>query len=284
MKPPIPLAQLQQLFHKLLRAPEGVQSGLDEMVARGELDRADLSFAIRGDDRLDPTERLDIYAGMYFYRLLDVLADEYARTAERIGKVRFHNLVTDYLLAHPPFAPSLREAGAAFPSFLDGHALAASFPAVGDVARIERARLEVFDALDEVVLDRDAFLTRSAAAPETFRLKVAEATRVFEVDPRAFALWREPTSTPPDLPSTATNRAHAFVFRKDLAVFHRPCIEDEAQCLEAIGADPISLPDLAERLLKHDASAEETSERFAALLELWIDNEVLVSPPQPDHA
>ncbi|MDP6981013.1 MAG: DNA-binding domain-containing protein [Myxococcota bacterium] len=283
MKAPLPLAQLQRLFHDLLRAPEGVQSGLDAMVERGELDRADISFAIVGDDRLDATGRLDIYAGMYFYRLLDVLADEHARTAERIGEVNFHNLVTDYLIAHPPSAPSLREAGAAFPSFLDGHALASSFPALGDVARIERARLEVFDALDEDVLDRDAFLAESAAAPETFKLKIAAATRVFQVDPRAFALWREPAAAPPDLPSTNTP-THAFVYRTGHAVFHRPCIEDEARCLEAIGAEPISLPELAERLLKHDASAEETSERFAELLELWLDNAVLVSPPRPGNA
>jgi len=281
VKPPPSLAELQERFHELLRAPEGVGRGLETLVARGEVVAPDLSGWIRGDERLDATARLDIYASMYFYRLRDVLAEEFERTASRVGEAHFHNLITDYLIAHPPGAPSLREAGAALPDFLVEHPLGASFAALSDVARIERARLEVFDGPDEIQLDRESFLAHTTHDPEGFRLRVARATRLLEVDPRSLDWWEDPSAQPGTGPP---RRTHVLVFRKRHAVYHRECVEDEARCLDAVSETPHSLADLAERLLKHDASAEETSERFAALLELWAGDEILVFPPSGTRA
>ncbi len=269
------LAELQQLFHRLLRAPEGVRAGLEALVESGELEHPDLSHVIEGDEKLDANARLDLYASMYFYRLRDVLADEYDRVARCIGEVHFHNLITDYLLEHPPSAPSLREAGAALPGFIETHALAAPHPALADLAHLERARFEVFDARDQEVLDRESFMARSAEDPEGFTLRLAEATRRLKLHPRALALFREPEA---DAPEAADEPVDVFVYRTGHRVFHRPCVEDEARCLEAMAERPLTLSDLAECLLKHDASADEISERFAALLELWAAAEVLVFP------
>lgn len=279
MTGPPALRELQEAFHRLLRAPEGVARGIEQLTREGRLAPDAIPSWIEGSDNLDATARLDIYASMYFYRLRDILAEEFDRTAKRIGEVHFHNLITDYLLAHPPSAWSLREAGAALPGFLANHALAGSHPAIADVAAIERARLEVFDARDEDVLDRERFLAATAADPEGFRLRCAEAIRLFEVDARALGWWSEPESERAPDAAAVPARQHVLVFRKNLAVFHRPCLEDEARCLEAIRSGETGLGDLAEHLLGHDRSAEETGERFAALLELWVDNRLLVAPP-----
>lgn len=273
MKAPPSLTEMQSLFHRLLRAPEGVQAGLDAMVARGELELPSVAGMIRGDDRLDATARLDIYASMYFYRLRDILAEEFEGTAARIGEVHFHNLVTDYLLDHPPAAYSLREAGAALPDFIENHALAQHYPALGDVARIERARIEVFDGPDQDVLDRDRFLAATADDPEGFRLQLAAATRLLEIDARA-AIWLDDPHA--EVSDDRRGTISLLVFRKGHRVYHRECVEDEARGLEAMIDAPLTLPALAECLLEQDASAEEASERFAALLELWTEGEVLV--------
>ena len=107
---------------------------------------------VAGDARLSAVERLDVYATMYFVRIHDVLRDEYARTAAVLGGEAFHDLVTDYLQACPPAHPSLREAGARLPAFLAAHALAADRPWLAELARLERARLEVFDGPDAAPL------------------------------------------------------------------------------------------------------------------------------------
>ena len=101
-----------------------------------------------GDARLSAVDRLDVYASMYFVRIHDVLREELARTAAAVGDEAFHDLVTDYLQACPPSHPSLREAGARLPAFLATHALAVDRPWLAELARLERARLEVFDGPD----------------------------------------------------------------------------------------------------------------------------------------
>ena len=103
---------------------------------------------MRDHGPLDAVQRLDIYANMYFFRLLDVLRDDYPATPALLGDVSFHNLVTDYLLAHPPAHFSIREAGRGLPEVLDGHAVRSLHPCAGDLARFERALNDAFDAAD----------------------------------------------------------------------------------------------------------------------------------------
>ena len=274
--PPFPaLGDLQMLLARLIRAPEGVLPGLESLVENGDLDSTDLSFAVEANERMTPAERLDIYASMYFYRLHDCLADDFPRTRQRIGDAHFNNLITDYLLAHPPSHYSLREAGRALPDYVATHALAETFPALSDVARLEWARLDVFDDRDAEPLDRERFLEASATNPEAFRVRTIPAARILLLDSRARRYWDDPSATEVTV-EDASPESTLLVWRKGFSVLHRVCEEDEDRCLEVLSSSGITLPELAELLLKPDASAERTSERFASLLELWLQNELLV--------
>jgi hypothetical protein len=140
----------QDLLWTLITAPEGVGAALAG--APGEPLARALEQTVRGDDRLSAVERLDIYANMYFYRLLDVLKDDYPAVLAVAGDAAFHNLVTDYLLVHFPSHPSLRFAGEHLPAFVATHALAARYPFLADLACLEWAMVEAFDAADAAIL------------------------------------------------------------------------------------------------------------------------------------
>jgi hypothetical protein len=146
------LREVQELFFGLITAPEGVAKELDEREAgHGEgpaFGRSVVAEVFAGDGRMSAEERLDAYANMYFFRMRDVLAEDFDRTAAALGEARWHNLVTDYLLAHPPTKWSLRWAGEALPGFLRGHATVAERPWLADVAALEWARNEAFQAED----------------------------------------------------------------------------------------------------------------------------------------
>ena len=157
------LREVQSLFLELVTAPEGVAKTLDEREARGERGRADVAGLFAGDERMSAEDRLDVYANMYFFRLRDVLAEDFARTAGALGEARWHNLVTDYLLAHPPTRWSLRWAGEELPGFLRGHAYGAERPWLADVAALEWARNEAFQARDAEPVRAEAL---SAVAAE----------------------------------------------------------------------------------------------------------------------
>src|SRR5450631_2447280 len=96
------LRETQQLFWRLITAPEGVDDGLRRLDMKSD----ELARVVAGDDRLDPVQRLDIYANMYFWRLLEILRGDYSALVASVGDDAFHNLVTDYLLACPSAHPS----------------------------------------------------------------------------------------------------------------------------------------------------------------------------------
>jgi RNA polymerase sigma-70 factor (ECF subfamily) len=89
-------------------------------------------------------ERVEIYTGMYVARIVDALAEDFPKVAAALGPEAFAALAREYLVRHPSSAPSIRQVGAALPDFVGGRE-----PAwLADLARLEWARLDVFNAPD----------------------------------------------------------------------------------------------------------------------------------------
>jgi putative DNA-binding protein len=147
---PFDLQTLQALLHRLIAAPNGVAEGL-----QAEKVQVNLEDVIRGDERLSAVEHLEIYANAYFYRLLDILKEEYPATLAVLGADHFHNLVTGYLLEYPPTEPSVLYAGRYLADFLKGHPLRERWAYIADLVRLERTVLEVFHRADAPALDAE---------------------------------------------------------------------------------------------------------------------------------
>ncbi len=275
MQPFPDLASLQSIFWRLLAAPEGAAQGAAALRREGALESEDLSFLVRPDERLDATGRVDIYADMYFYRLRDCLAEDYPRLATWIGESHFHDLVTDYLLAHPPAHFSLRELGRALPGFAARHALAADFSRLGDLAALEWARVDVFGAADAEPLTRESLIARAGAALEGLALRLVPAARLLRVEAAVPRLWKEldegPTARGTDSGATCAVR----VWRQGHAVFHCSVEDDEAACLAALAGGGAALPALGELLAER--APERAEERLAALLDGWLRDGLLVA-------
>src|SRR5262245_21101067 len=185
------LSGTESLFWDLITAPEGVRPGLEALVRAGKADPSAIEALIAGDDRLPAADRLDIYANMYFFRLLDCLREDFPRLATALGEDRFHNLATDYLLAHPSEHPSLRFLGRRLPEFLAGHALARASGALVDLARLEWTRADLFDAADARPLTREDLARLSQEAAGDLPLRPVPAFRLLRLDHDATGLWRE---------------------------------------------------------------------------------------------
>jgi len=273
MTSPPGLRASQALFWRLLTAPEGVARGREALQREGLLEDGALDFFVRASSRMSPVERLDVYADMYFYRLRDCLAEDYPNLAAWIGPARFHNLVTDYLLAHPSQHPSLRELGRALPGFLEAHPLPAPFARAPGLARLEWARFDVFDEADALPFTREALLEQ-AASPERCRLRLVPALRLLELAPGVLSLWRslEDDEVAAPEPAAAERGQGVCVWRHEFAVFHRSLASDEERCLRALQAGPLSLARLGESVLGSQAAESQpaaASARFAELLERW---------------
>ena len=270
------LRGVEELFWKLITAPEGVARGAAELHRQGALESEDLSFLVPPNDRLGSAEQLDIYADMYFRRLRDCLAEDFPVLLTRQGDARIHNLVTDYLLAHPPSHFSLRELGRALPGFLDGHPLEREFPALADLARLEWARADVFDDADSAPLSREELLELGVSAPEKPGLGLIPAARLLRLDASVLPLWKRLDAGEGEEAAAPRGETSAVrVWRKGFAIFHRSMQADEERCLEALARGGASLADLGELLAGADTPETQLVQRFAALLDLWSQDQIL---------
>jgi hypothetical protein len=266
------LGPLQRQLFALITAPAGVGPALDAM----GIDRARLGELIVGDARASAVERLDVYANMYFYRIRDVLAEEFPKLAASLGAAPFHNLVTDYLVACPSRHPSLRYIGGALPPFLRVHALAAERPWLAELAALEWARLDVFDRADAAPLTREAL---AALAPEAFVELALPLIPAHEVVPTSHAVedaWRAiEAGGDPRAPAPAEPAHALLVWRRGVVVHHRRLDDGEAAALAVLRGGGTFGTLCGE--LGATRSPDQAAARAAALLTRWLADELLAA-------
>ncbi len=147
---------------------ESIQRTLAELFRRGSPVRDDDAAAAlateiaSGNGRLSAADQVDVYREQFQMRHLDVLREDFLTLEHALGDDAFEVLATSYLKAFPPRSFSLRDLGAELPRFLADTAPWSADPLLADLARLEWAFVEAFDAPDAPSLD----LASVAAIPE----------------------------------------------------------------------------------------------------------------------
>lgn len=127
---------------------------------------------------LKPEARMTIYAEAYMARLVEALEQDFPAVLKLIGHRAFHSMCREYLERFPSRSWSLNPLGRRLPEFLSDHSSVPEREAVRDLASVEIAMSEVFDAEAGTALTPADFrklplkklpFTRLAFVP-TFRL------------------------------------------------------------------------------------------------------------------
>jgi hypothetical protein len=265
------LDQTQQLFWKLITAPEGVAPGLAALNPSG---RRAAGALVRGDARLSAVERLDVYADMYFYRIRDCLKEDFAAVCAIVGEAAFHNLITDYLLVHPSSHFSLRSIGQHLPGFVRTHPLGEQWPYLADLATLEWSILEAFDAPDAEPL---AAVTLAAVPQERWpdlRFTLTPSLRLLDVGWPVHEIWRQTQAG--EKPAEPQPAAMCLrVWRQEWRVFH--CETDAAEAVALRGVQQeAAFAEVCERIAVFDSDAQN-AERAVALLGQWLTDGLLTS-------
>src|SRR6185295_4303033 len=95
---------------------------------------------------LTPGERLAIYQGMYPLRMNEALESDYPGLAHFLGPEAFQALVVDYVQAFPSRHHSLNRLGDHLPEYVSRAHGVTRRAFCHDLARLERAINQVFDA------------------------------------------------------------------------------------------------------------------------------------------
>ncbi len=204
---------------------------------------------------------------MYFYRLLDILREDFPATLAILGDDGFHNLITGYLLECPPTEPSVQHCGRYLADYLRHHPLARTKPWLADLAMLERAQLDVFHAADAVALDAAALKKIPPERWPRLKLPLVPATTTVALEWNVTRVrdaiaagrkWRRP----------ARRRISVLVFRQGSAVRHRVLDADEASALAAAkkGATFARICELA----AGNTRGPRATRKINSLLERWL--------------
>jgi hypothetical protein len=221
------LKGLQALLYQSITDPDGTKESISE--ERG-LAPGTLEALVYGDERLSAFERVDIYANAYFYRLLECLGEDFPATLAVLGADNFAALVRGYLLEHRPTEPSIVYAGLYLADFLNGHPFAERWPFVAELARLERAVLDVFHAADAPALGVEALRAIPSEEWPAVKLRAHPAVEIVHSEWRIADLLdtvehgREWTDPEHEEASVLVGRQNALVHYRSLEPVERDAL------------------------------------------------------------
>lgn len=154
----------------LLELQQAVRDGILGTPSAGLLER------IAGAG-LRPEQRLQIYRNNTLLSLTEALKTSFPVVARLVGEKFFAFAADRFIRSQPPQTPRLSEYGAAFPRFLAGFEPAAGLAYLPDVARLEWAVDEAYDAEDEPPLEAAALAALPPEAHPVLRFALRASCR-----------------------------------------------------------------------------------------------------------
>lgn len=240
--------------------------------------------------------RFDVYRHAYRARLVSALRDNFEVLVQALGDEAFDALAAAYVQAHPPTRPSIRWYGHALADFMAGPGEAwVSHPALVDLARMDWALRQAFDAADAPVLGVDNL--RAVAPPRWagLRFVLHPSVQLLPLEWQVEPAWRAlragldrdaaaPGSSDdrdrvvfidditPEVPEPPPGAHVLLVWRRGLHTQWRSLAADEAAmlCAVAEGVEFAGLCELAQSL-----QAEVPAARAAGLLQRWVADELI---------
>lgn len=119
---------------------------------------------IRAPDGGPALKRFNVYRNNVIVSLMEALSSKYPAVRSLIGHDPFFAVARQFAFSNPPASRLMAEYGDNFPAFLDSLVEQHELPWLGDVARIERARLRAYHAADAEVASPSLF---ASISPET---------------------------------------------------------------------------------------------------------------------
>ena len=221
---------------------------------------------VSGNDRLSPVEQLEIYREQFWLRHTASLVEDFPGLGGILGQHDWEKLVEAYLRSTAPDSHTLRDLGSGLADFIGGATWLPHQALCHDMARLELAYIEVFDAADSAPLAPERLATIPEERLGDAQLVVAPAVRLLTVDYPAADLRRrlraegdEPMAIPEKSPQ------RLVVYRHDLKLWDMPLSGVAYALLGALSAGKPLGP--AAEIAAVDASAEQ---ELAAGLGGWL--------------
>ena len=234
---------------------------------------------LTGDDTVlveildSPREKREALYGVYRYaygsRLVEALRNDHELLHSYLGDETFDEMGHAYVKARPSEHPNLRWFSRGLPEFLKSAEPYCNHPVLADLAALERALNDAFDAAEGEVLELTAM---ASFAPErwndlTFRPHPSAARLDLFTNASAVWLALKNDETPPDA-ATLEEPSRILVWRQNTTPMFRELPPEEAMMWdEAASGIPFGV--LCEMLATYD-DPDGAAARGAGYLHGWI--------------
>ncbi|MCC2112259.1 MAG: putative DNA-binding domain-containing protein [Hyphomicrobiales bacterium] len=253
------LARLQARFQK------AVLDGDDDILAE-----------INDSTKENRNVLFGVYRNAYVLRLIEILSIDFEHLHGYLGDENFGRLARDYIAAHPSPHRNARWFGARLAEFVATTAPWSAHKEVGEIAAIETALNNAFDAADSTPLNLAAL---GAVVPEDWPRLIFSphpSARRLDLDTNALAIWMavKNEEEPPSVEHHEKAKK-VLVWRADLTSKIRVLPDDEAMMWDEM-ARGVPFGTLCELLATY-WDAESAPGRAAGYLQGWITAELLAA-------
>jgi hypothetical protein len=253
----IPLAQLQAVMQRSIL----------------EGDNATLCF-IKPTPNDTPETMLGIYKNAYVLRLVEVIGNDHEYLKTYLGDEQFGRMGRDYVKAHSSHSPNARWFAHRLPEFLAAAEPWSGHPELAELADLERALNDAFDAPDAPVF---TFGDLQALDPESIAnatFAIHPSMRLIKAATNAASLWSALKSEErPPKPELLPEPIDILVWRQGFASRFRLLGAEEFMALsEAAKGVPFAV--LCEMIATMD-DPDSAAMRAGGYLRGWIEAELV---------
>jgi len=220
---------------------------------------------------------LGVYQNAYVLRLIEFLTNDYDKLHGLLGDDQFDEMARAYIAANASTTRNARWFGARLPDFLCTTTPFKDTPIIADMAGIELAIVDVFDAEDAITLRlEDLTMIAPDDWPE-LTFTPHPATRRFDITTNADEIWRA-LHNERDVPSpeTLSEPRRVIAYRSEGMATFRVMEAGEAMMWDE-AANGVAFSVLCE-MMSMFAGEDEAPARAAGYLQGWIAAEMLTKP------
>ncbi|MEH2562535.1 DNA-binding domain-containing protein [Bradyrhizobium sp. AZCC 2289] len=236
---------------------------------------------LTGDDTVlaeildSPREKRETLFGVYRYaygsRLVEAMRNDHELLHLYLGDETFDEMGHAYVRARPSEHPNLRRFSQGLPDFLKSTAPYCDHPILSDLAALEKALNDAFDAAEGPVL---ALADMAGFAPEVWNdltFQPHPSARRLDLNSNAPAIWMalKNDETPPGA-ELLEEPARLLIWRQDVTPMFRELPTEEAMMWDE-AANGIPFGVLCEMLATYD-DPDGAAARGAGYLHGWISS------------
>lgn len=219
MEHAVPLRRLQRWMQTVVVHPSTVEEAVSSPEAELDVPATRLGDVILPSKTLTPLERVGIYHGMYLLRMRDVLAGDYESLEHFMGELAFTRMARGYVEAYPSRSYSLNRLGERLPEYLRNAPRVRLRGFCVDLARLELAIQQAFDAPETPALTEAAIAAVPTEAWDTARLRTVDAFRLLAFRYPVNAYLQSVRDEDHDHPRPRRQDTWVAVYRRDFKVW-----------------------------------------------------------------